>query len=539
MYRSIIFCSLAVFILAVAMPGQAHADLMQDAVMDYQFQDFKEAEKKFRKVLEQHPDDISAHYYMGLVLQQNGKLKEAIEHLELVKFKSKDTPVEGIDDALASAYSAAEMPEKALPIYKKKYAADKKDDANALAYAKALQSSGDIPAARVIYRTLIEKNSPQKDAARFQMAQSFVASKAYATAMGELKEIDAKSPYGPAAKSYMDALAPAVKPISLYLSSEWYFHDNPGSASSSRLPGTTTAVTPGSQGLTQIAALNTRAFEWTEKLKVKIAYLYYAMLHRTKKAKTNDFVGHFINPEITYQATKSINIALKGDIQFFYFAHQKLSFNSGGKLTTTWTDDRGDNIALQGNFIAKNYTNHFFSAGASTAVLSTSTSLAYLDAKKIGIGISTSLVGPDEKGSLSIEYAFNMERPTHTNSADANLAAKSSDSKFNEHAVRIDGSIPFPGKYSQFSLLGNYSYSYRDYRNKQDAGGLLYPEIPGQFITAVSSTYGAQIQINDFVKIRGHGISASFGYEHNKAHATAPSLSYKSNKYMGSFSGVL
>ncbi len=532
MRRSIIFCCLTVLLLAVSMPGQAHADLMQDAVMDYQFQDFKEAEKKFRKVLAQHPDDISAHYYMGLVLQQNGKLKEAIEHLELVKFKSKNTPVDGIDDALASAYIAADMPEKALPIYKKKYAADKKDDAVALTYAKALQSSGDISAARVIYRALIEKNSPQKDAARFQMAQSFVASKAYATAMDELKEIDEKSPYGPAAKSYMDALAPAVKPISLYLSSEWYFHDNPGSATASRLAADGGAAI-GSQGLTQIAALNTRAFEWTEKLKAKVGYLYYAMLHRAKTAKSNDFVGHFINPELTYQATKSINIALKGDIQFFYFAHQKLSFNSGGTLTTTWTDDRGDNISLNGNFLAKNYTDHFFSSGVTT-------SLAYLDARNVGVGIAGTLVGPDQKGSLSVDYSFNMERPTHTNNiADANLAAKSSDSKFNEHSVRIDGSIPFPGKYSMFSLLGNFSYSYKDYRNKQDAGGLLYPEIPGQFITAVSSTYGVKIEVSDFVKIRGRGISASFGYEHNKAHATAPSLSYKSNKYMGSFSGVL
>jgi len=539
MRRSIIFCCFTVFLLAISMPSQAHADLMQDAVMDYQFQDFKEAENKFRKLLEQHPDDISAHYYMGLVLQQNGKLKEAIKHLELVKFKSKDTPVDGIDDALASAYIAADMPEKALPIYKKKYTADKKDDAVALTYAKALQSSGDIPEARAIYRALIEKNSAQKDAARFQMAQSFVASKAYATAMDELKEIDEKSPYGSAAKSYMDALAPAIKPISLYLSSEWYYHDNPGSASSSRLPGTTIETTPGSQGLTQIAALNTRAFEWTEKLKVKIGYLYYGMLHRAKKAKTNDFVGHFINPELTYQATKNINVALKGDIQFFYFAHQKLSFNTGGTLTTTWADDRGDNIALNGNFIAKNYTNHFFSSGATPADLSTTTSLAYLDARTIGLGIAGTVVGPDGKGSLSVEYGFNMERPTHINSADATLAAKSSDSKYNEHSVRVNGSIPFPGKYSQFSLAGNYSYSYKDYRNKQDAGGLLYPEIPGQFITAVSSTFGVKLQISDFVKIRGRGISASFGYEHNKAHATAPSLSYKSNKYMGSFSGVL
>ncbi|MDX8392685.1 MAG: tetratricopeptide repeat protein [Mariprofundaceae bacterium] len=530
MYRSIIFCSLAVLFLAISMPQQAHADLMQDAVLDYQFQDFKAAEEKFSKVLEADPDNISAHYYMGLTLQQNDKAKEAVLHLERVLSASKDTPIAGIEDAMASAYVAAEMPEKALPIYKKKYEADKKDDAIALTYAKALQSSDDIPTARAIYRSLIEKNSAQKDAAYFQMAQSFVASKAYATAMDELKEIDPKSPYGPAAKSYMDALEPAIKPISLYLSSEWFYNDNPGSAQASRLQSSTATVTPGSQGLTQIASLNTRAFEITETLKAKVGYLYYAMLYRAKAAKSNDFVGHFINPEITYQITKDINLALKGDIQFFYFSHQKLSFNSGATLTGTWTDARGDSLALHGSFLAKNNTNHFFSSG-------TTTSLAYLDARAIGLGLSASVVGPDEKGSLSVDYAFNMERPTHTSDANIDLAERSSDGKTNEHSVRVNGSIPMPGKYSQFSINGNYSYSYKDHRNKQS--GRLYSEITGQFLTAVSSTFGTSIQISDFVKIRDHGISASFGYEHSKSHATAPSLSYKNNKYMGSISGVL
>jgi len=532
MYRFITLCSLALFLATMSLPGYAYADLMQDAVLDYQFQDFKAAEKKFRAVLKAQPDNISAHYYLGMVLQQNGKLKEAVKELESVKKQSKATPIEGIDDALLSAYTAAGMHAKALPIYKQRYLANKQDDAAAFNYAKALQTAGNIEPARAIYQKLIAKKGAFTDAARFQMAQVFLTNKAYATAIDELNKIDEKSSYGPAAKSYKDALAPAVRPLSLYLSSEWFYNDNPETASSARTPGTTTAITPGSQGLTQIAALNTRAFEPTEKLRVKLGYLYYGILYRSKAAKSNDFVGHFINPSISYLVMPNLNVELKGDIQFFYFAHQRLGFNTGGTLTTTWSDSRGDELELHGNFLAKNNTNHFFSSG-------TTTSLAYLDARSYGIGISGTLAGPDEKGSLSLDYTFNMERPTHSNSPDATLAAKSSDSKFNEHAIRVNASVPMPGKFSMFSLAGSFSYSYKDYRNKQDAGGLLYPEIPNQFITAVSSTYNINLQANDIIKISGHGISGSIGFEHNKAHATAPSLSYKSNRYFGSISGSI
>jgi len=524
---SIFHCCLAVFLLAISMPGAAYADLMEDAVLDFQFQDFEQAENKFSQIVEKDPNNISAHYYLGMVLQQNGKPKEAISHLEFVMDKSKTTPVAGIEDILASAYVAADMTEKALPIYKKKYEENKKDDAVALTYAKALQSSGDVQAARTIYQALIEKEGPQADAARFQMAQIFTDKKAYATAMEQLNEIDEESPYGDAAKSYKDALGEAVKPLSLYVSSEWFYNDNASTQVSDILGQGSTPV--GSQGLTQIVALNTRAFEWTEDLGAKIGYLYYGMFHRAKAAKSSDFAGHFINPSLTMRTTPNTHVELKGDVQFFQFAHQRLSHNLGGTLTATWEDDVGNEASLHGSYMDKKHTTGFFSAG-------TSTSLAYLDARSTGLGLSGTLTDESDR-SLTVAYTFTMDRPTHTGSADPVLGPKSRDGKYNDQTVQIDASLPFTGWLSQLSLSGSASYSYKNYLNKQDAAG-LNTDAAGLYIKAISASYSANLEISDIVKIWGYGIGASLGAEHSEAHSIASALTYKSNKYMGEISAL-
>jgi len=525
MFRLFIRCYFVAFIMVISMPGQAYADLMQDAVLDYQFQDFKESENKFRQIIEQDPDNISAHYYMGMVLQQTGKLNEAVSHLEFVMEKSKTTPVAGIEDALSAAYTAAGMHEKALPFHKKKYEENKDDDALAFAYAKALQSAGYLQPARAMYQNLIDKKGPHADAARFQMVQIILANKAYATAIEQLNEIDEESPYGPAAKAYKKALVPAVKPFNLYVSSEW-FNNNNASSGSSRINQGGGRI--GSHGLTQIVSLTSRGYEWAEKLKAKLGYVYYGMFHSNIDAKSNDFVGHFVNPSLTYQITKSINTELKGDIQYFYYAHQRLSINLGGTSTTTWTGADGDNIALHGNLITKKYTTQFLSSGPTTP--GTYSSLNYLDARSAGIGIAGTLVDKSQKGSLTVDYTFNMDRPRHTRSSDITLAAKSADSKYNEHSLRINGTLPLT-KWSQTaSLLGNTSYSYKYYLNPQDTGGLVYAGLGGQHVKATTLVYGLKLQFTDIYKIGRHGINANMGYEQTIANSAASALTYKSLK---------
>jgi len=527
MRHPIILCSLFLFLSAIAVPTQAHADLMADAVLDYQFQDFEKAEEKFNRLIQQEPDNIAAHYYLGMVLQQNGKVKQAIPHLERVKLASESSPIEGIDDALASAYLAADMPAKALPLYKAKYESNKQDETAAFNYAKALQTSGDHTSCRTIYRTLIASGGQFADASRYQMAQIFTDKKAYATAAQQLDEIDENSPYGDAAKAYKQALGVALKPLNLYVSSEWFFNDN-ASSGGTRINQSSPIV--GSQGLTQIVALNTRTFEWTEDLGARISYLYYGMFHRARAAKSNDFIGHFINPALTLRTPGNTHVELKGDVQFFYFAQQKLSTNLGATLTATWESESNDDISLHAGYLDKKYTGQFYSAGIPS-------SLAYLDAKATALGIAGTLA--DEAGhALALDYTFSMERPTRTNSADATLATKSSDSKFNEQGIRLNATLPLSGKLSQFSIEGSGSYSYKKFLNRQDAAGLIYPTAANQFAKAVSSNYGARLQVTDMVKIRGYGISGSIGLEHTEAHSTASALTYKSNKYMGSISSM-
>ena len=505
---------------------EQEAVAFQSAVMDYQFQDFKEAEYKFRKIIEKNPDNISAHYYMGMVLQQTGKPKEAVSHLEFVMEKSKTVPVMGIEDALSAAYSAAGMHEKALPFHKKKYEENKENDALAFAYAKGLQSAGDIPASRAMYQNLIDKKSPYSDAARFQMAQIIIGNKAYATAIEQLNEIDEESPYGPAAKSYKEALAPAVKPFNLYVASEW-FNNNNASSGGSRINNQSSARI-GSHGLTQIVSLTSRGYELTEKLKAKLGYVYYGMFHRNMDAKSNDFVGHFLNPSLAYQLTPSINTELKGDIQYFYYAHQRLSINLGGTLKAKWTSAGGDNITVHSNLISKKYTTQFLSSGPTTP--GTYSSLSYLDARSAGIGIAGTLMDESQKGSLTADYTFTMDRPRHTRSADNTLALKSADSKYNEHSIRINGTLPLTKWSSKASLLGNTSYSYKYYLNPQDAGGLVYTGLGGQHVKATTLVYGIKLQISDIFKVGGYDVNGNVGYEQTIANSAAGALTYKSLK---------
>ena len=520
---SIFQCCLAALFLVISIPSNTHADLMQDAVLDYQFQDFDKAENKFSQIIEEDPNNITARYYMGMVLQQTGKPKEAITHLEFVMEKSKTTPVVGIEDALLAAYAAAGLHDKALPFHKKKYEENKENDALAFAYAKGLQSAGDIPAARAMYQSIIEKKGPYSDASRFQMAQIIIGNKAYATAIEQLNEVDEKSPYGSAAKAYKKALEPAVKPFNLYVSSEWFNNDN-ASSGGSRINQSSGRI--GSHGLTQIVALSSRGYEWTERLKAKLGYVYYGMFHYNMDAKSNDFVGHFFNPSLAYQITKNINTELKGDIQYFYYAHQRLSINFGGTSTTKWTGAGGDSIALHGNVISKKYTTQFLSSGPTTP--GTYSSLEYLDGRSAGIGIAGTLMDKAQKGSLSVDYTFNMDRPRHTRSADNTLATKSADSKYNAHSIRINGTLPLSKWSSKASLLGNTSYSYKYYLNPQS--GVVYAGLDGQHVKATTLVYGLKLEFTDIYKIGRHGINANLGYEQTIANSAASALTYKSLK---------
>jgi len=299
--------------------GQARADLLWDAVQDYQFQDLTQSESKLRTVLEQDPDNLMAHYYLGAVLQQQGKVDEAIVHFEMVADAGK--PIPGIDETLANAYIAAGLANKALPYVEEKYRQQPSDDSVALQYANVLQFVGRIDEASDIYRRLIDSGSPLADQARFQLGHILVSYGAYVSAVQTMRAIDTNSPYRGAADSYIKALEPVTHPLNIYASVEGFYNDNPGGSSAS-LIGIAPAFTGGSQGLSLTGMLSSRAFEASRQLHLKLSYLYFGTFYRAQGANQLNFTGHFVNPSIIFKATPKVDFELKGDIQFLDFAGQ-------------------------------------------------------------------------------------------------------------------------------------------------------------------------------------------------------------------------
>lgn len=517
--------AIAIILLATLFTAQpAHADLLNDAIRDYQFQDYAASETKLRQLLARNPDNLMARYYLGAALQQQGKLDEAIAQYEIVARSPQ--PVQGIEATLANAYVAAGKPARALPYLQKRYRQNPHDDAAAMDYASALQADGQIDAAAAIYRNLIDAGSNRADQARFQLGQIRVNQGAYLTAVKTMRQIDPASPYGNAAKSYVDALAPVTRPINIYASIEGFYNDNPGS-SSSTIIGTTTPVTGGASGTNVVASLTTRA-EATPTLHVKLGYLYFGTYYSTTVARQLNFSGHFLNPAIVYKPDTATDIELKGDFQFFDFARQKLSTNVGGTLTATHRLTSGHSFNAHIAYLDKQYTRSYVTGGLST-------SLEYLDARSTGVGVGATLAGSallkDWNGSLSIDYTFNDERTKHAGSPNATIAAQSRDSRYREHSVRFNASLPLGLGDTRLSLLANANYTYRDYPNIQS--GNTYPSAAGLHMKSGMLTSGARIQMQVWKKI---GLNLAAGFEQTVSHSHASELTYKSNRYFGALS---
>jgi len=518
---------LAAFISVLGPFIASSETLMDEAVRDFQFQDYQLAEEKFIAELKSSPDNITAHYYLGIIYQQQKKYNLAIKHLEVVA--NAPVKAEGIDGALARTYLDAGKPEKALPILRKQYKENPDNEQAAFDYAKALEATGHMDEATVIYEGIIKRNGPLADASKYQLGQLLTNIGAYTSAVEYMQAINPSSPYGGVAKSYQDALQPATKPLSLYLSSEFFYNDNPGTTSSSLTPGATAVATSnrGAQGTTFIAALNTRSFEPSYRTRMKFGYLYYGTFYLQDFAKDYNFVGHFINPSIGYKINANTDIELKGDAQFFFYNQQKLSLNFGGTLTTTYRSDR-NSINLHMGFLKKKYNDHYTQAG-------TPASLAYLDAHTSSIGLGGTLTAPKWGGSITADYTYNMEKMTRTGDSNTVLAAKAKDSEFREQAIRLNAVLPLSLHPARLAILGGMNYSYKDYVNPQSGNPLsLYPTLGGQRIQSILLTYNAQIQMHLWEK---YGVNLNIGFEQSNSHSQAAALTYKSNRYFGQLSG--
>jgi len=498
---------------------------MDQAIRDFQFQDFSQAESKFKQIIASDPGNISAHYYLGILYQEQKKYALAIHHLEIVA--KSPGQVEGIEESLANAYMLGGKPEKALPYFRKQYQSHPDSEKATFDYARNLEAMGELDEAAILYRQLIRKKGKLADSAKYQLGQMLSGLGAYKSAFELMRAINPNSPYGGVAKGYQDALEPVVRPLSLYLSAEYFYNDNPGASSSRLTPGSTTTAGGGSQGVTLISSINTRALEATDHIRFKLGYLYYATFHQQQFAKENDFVGHFVNPAVIYRFNKTTELELKGDAQFFYYAHQKLSYNYGGTATVSYRRADGNALNFHAAYLNKKYTDSFASQGVLT-------SLAYLDADawSVGAGFTASASRWNWGGSLLIDYTLNNENTNNTNHADPVLANKSRDSKFREHAVRLNTTLPLPSALSRIAFLGNMNYSYKDYLNSQT--GALYANNAGQRVKSILLTLGVQMQIHLWKK---YGIDLGIGYEQNSSRSHVDVLTYKSKRYFGQLTG--
>lgn len=266
-------------------------------------------------------------------------------------------------------------------------------------------------------------------------------------------------------------------------------------------------------------------------VKAKLGYLYYGIFHTKNNgfaanAKTYDFYGHFINPEITFRPNQSMDFKLKGDIQFFNYNHQKLSNNYGGTFTATrYLESKQGSANLHIAYLQKRYTNSYTSTDTTTGIVSTQP-LSHLDADTWSYGMGGTYSGKMWPASLTLDYTFNDENTVKTN-------VKAQESRYKEHAFRADIMLPFTGSLSRFSLLGNASYSDKKY-NSIVAARQLYTDVASnQEIKATLTTFGIKLQAMLWKKA---GLTGSVGYEQTKSSSNTTSLTYKSKKYLGQLS---
>ncbi|MES0370778.1 MAG: tetratricopeptide repeat protein [Mariprofundaceae bacterium] len=504
--------------------AQPIKELLDEAIQDYQFQDFDIAETKFRSIINQAPGNVSAHYYLGVILTRAGKFDEAIKYLEHVA--NAPVSIAGIDQALAQAYTGANQFKMALPLNKKLYESNPESDPHAFQYALTLQKTGAGEDAKALYRQIISRNSSYAAVARYQIGEMLYNEGAYVSAVKEFEAIDPNSPYGDAAKAYIDALKPVTRPLNVYLSTEYFYNDNVNSGGAQRL-GTAPVDSLGSQGTTLIGAVNSRQFEISSRFRLKLGYLYYGILHtQNNGAKNNDFIGHFINPEISFHPNRKMNFKLKGDLQFFNFGHQKLSNNYGATLTATrHLESRQGSANLHAAYLKKSYTDVFTSSG-------TTQSLTYLDANTWSVGAGGSYTGKEWPVSLTLDYTFNLER-TIDNETVNTESIKAQESASTEHAVTADVTIPFTGVLSRLSLLGNVNYSRKNYDNVQNRQ--LYTDVVSKKVDVNMLIWGVKAQVSLWSKF---GLTGSLGYEQTRSSSNTASLTYESRKYFGQISAA-
>jgi len=510
--------------------AQETESLFEEAVEDYINEDRKGAKIKFQNILGQDPCHMMAHYYLGLLLMESNDINQAIVNFEYV-FKNASESIEGIGIDLAQAYDAAEKFDKSLPIYKKIYEQNPSDDATSFQYAVALQNTGNMEQAKVIYDRFIESHGVYAEAARYQLALYSYNLGAYVTAYDAFKRVDPKSDYADAAKQYTDILLPMTKLFSVYLSGEYSYNDNvSGSSSIAQKINAVPTQSESGYGWDMVGTINSRKFEISEQLGLKLGYLYVATLYLDKALKSNDFIGHFINPSLIYVASPSLNYELKGEWQYFNSNHQLLSQNYGASLITNITFETvPHSIEITTAYLKKNHTKNY--TQDNTAV-----SLQYLNSNTYSFGVSGTL-NADSGASFTSSYEFSDERTLEATNQARDARSQTQTISASANLLAPEGIL---GKYfPSLSVTPSITYTRLDYINPQSIdtsySAANTPNVAALLIgkKVYSNTTQLRVQL-DAVLYPSMGLTLSVGYEHSKAASNARSLNTKYNKYFTS-----
>ncbi|MDX8388612.1 MAG: tetratricopeptide repeat protein [Ghiorsea sp.] len=515
MLRLIVCC----IVFLGAMPASIHAEpatTIDNAILDFQFQDFQAAEEKFRYLLAQEPESVSIHYYLGLTLQQTKHYDEAIQHLEIAA-KSEQAP-DSIRSDLAELYVQAGYPHKATSFYKERYLADVLNGQVAMQYAGVLNASGSDDEALKIYNYVIAHPSAELNQARYEKGVILSNLGSYGSAVEMFHQVDKSSPYDAGAKAYLESLEPVVKPVSAYVSTELFYETNPNAASSATLTGSSSQTTEqGSNGLTAIIKLDTKKWELNPHWRFGLGYLYYGVFYGQDSAKSNDFLGHFLTPSVQWQINTTAYLSWQLDLQSFNYNHQKLSTNKGLTMEIHQRYDSGSvSLALAG--INKAYTETYSSEGNEV-------SLAYLDAR----ATTVTLKGTKNIGANSISMGYTFNRENTSNDQTLELYQKASDSQNIKQAISLADSFAFAGNWS-VSLNGSYAKT--DYGNVQS--GTAFPSVSGKKVDVKTTVAGLRVAYV-FTNLNDWTVSTGAEKTHNVSDATE--LAYDNIHYGLDFAG--
>jgi tetratricopeptide (TPR) repeat protein len=139
---------LALIIWGVMHFAMGSASAMKAGITAFEQQRWGVAEKNFRSVIDAHPQDVTAHLYLGRVLRAEGRAKEAAVVLnEARKIDDNDADVMR---ELGGTFMDMKQPAPAVTAFKLAKEINPKDPANWIGLVLALRAAGD-PAAEQVF----------------------------------------------------------------------------------------------------------------------------------------------------------------------------------------------------------------------------------------------------------------------------------------------------------------------------------------------------------------------------------------------------